>query len=244
MVMRFLEREKIAMPAAVKAALEQSTPADKNQHGEYSIVLGPILRDSWFEDALLARYYKPVTDFLKAPHGLWNEAEFPEQITRGSMTTFRAGISLALADALLQYGFLICVHVNKGCDSLIIGFSGYKNAESPLWLGGSSTKTQYAERFVHAHETICRIIDVAKEEGLLHECHDPSGFYGHRDWKKSTSFVNGETDFAWLMSGVIDEIVEKSGGKMEVISDPIKTSRNRLTFSPREDSDSAEDENP
>jgi hypothetical protein len=239
---RFLEKGNIVLPPVVQAALDQRTPRDERKHADWCIMLSPYLIDRKIKKSLLDRFYKPLTDFLDSPHGLWNEADLPEQVTSGSLTTFRKGFSAAFANALLHYGFLICVNVDKGCDSLIIGLSGYKNAESPLWLGGSSTKTQYAERFVHAHETICRIFDMAKEEGLLDGCNDTCGFYRHRDWKKSASIVNEETTFARVMSDVIDSIAEESGGEIEVISDPVRTSHNLINIPPEEESGSDDED--
>jgi hypothetical protein len=46
------------------------------------------------------------------------------------------------------------------------------------------------------------------------------------------------------MSDVIDDIIEKSAGKMEVISDPSRTSYNLLIFPPVDQSDSTDDKDP
>ena len=138
----------------------------------------------------------------------------------------------AFAESLLKYGYCVKFDVGPGCESFIIGLSAYRNAERPLWLGSHFTKTQYAERFVHAHEMLCRIMDMAREDGLLAGGDDTCGFYHHRDWSKSADIVNTETTFARAMSLVSSAAAEASGGAIQVLSDPARRSYNIVNAGP------------
>jgi hypothetical protein len=225
------ERQGLPIPPAVTEALERKTPTGR-AHGEWCLILGTIFFDTYFDKPLMKRWYQPMFEFLDSDHGLWDESEVPESVTSGSITTFSAGIESAFADALLRYGFLIHVELDPGCESFTIGLSGYRGVAQPLWLGACMTKTQYSERLVHSHETVCRILDFAKEDGLLAGASDTCGFYEHRDWRKSAGTVNLETTFARVMSDVLADVAEKSGGAIKVISDPALKSYNLIVVKP------------
>jgi hypothetical protein len=230
---RLIESEGVSLPPHVRAALERRTPPG-DAHGRWCIMLGDFGFQGCFDQDLLKRYYKPVLDFLHSPHGLWDDSEIPESIQLGAMTYYRAGITKAFADALLCHGYVVCVDVDPGCESFLIGVSTYRGEGTPVWLGTSFTKTQYAERFVHAHETLCRILDMAKEDGLLAGCDDTCGFYQHRDWSRSAEIVNRETTFARAMSHVLADLAASSGGMIEVLSDPASKSYNLINTKPEE----------
>jgi hypothetical protein len=227
------EREGVVLPEVVREALERKTPPGR-AHGEWCITLDMIVGESRFGKRLLGRYYKPLKDFLDSDHGLWDEASLPESITSGSLTIFRQGISAAFAQALLRYGFLFAVDVDPGCETFIVGLSGFRGAKKPLWLGSGGCKTQYSERFIHAHETLCRIMDMGKEEGLLDGGDDTCGFYHHRDWSRSADIVNTETTFARAMSMMLAGAAARSGGTIEVISAPALKSYNLVNVAPSE----------
>ena len=227
-------KEGVTLPKEVEEALERKTPSGK-AHGSWCIYLDPMMGEEHFPKRLLTRYYRPLKDFLDSSHGLWDEASLPESIERGSLTIYRKGISAAFAEALLKYGFLFSVDVDPGCESFVVGLSGYRNARRPLWIGSGGCKTQYSERFIHAHETLCRIMDMAREEGLLTGGDDTCGFYHHRDWSKSAEIVNMETTFARAMSMILAGAAEKSGGTVEVISAPALKSYNLINIKPAAD---------
>ncbi len=221
------------LPKAVEEALARKTPPGK-EHGTWCLYVNPKFGERRFTKRLLARYHRPLLDFLESPHGLWDEESLPESVTRGPITIFRPGISAAFAEALLKTGFVVSIDVDPGCESFVIGLSGYRGAKQPLWIGSGWCKTQYSERFVHAHETLCRIMDMGKEEGLLAGGDDTCGFYHHRDWSKSAEIVNRETTFARAMSTMLAGAAEMSGGQVQVLSAPALKSYNLVRVN-RED---------
>jgi hypothetical protein len=100
-----------------------------------------------------------------------------------------------------------------------------------MWLGGGFTKTQYATHFINAHENVCRILDVARDEGLLHEAKDTCGFFEHRSWKTSGPIVNEETTFAHVIGELLSAGVAKAqaaGMPVEDVSDPATKNYNLI----------------
>jgi hypothetical protein len=227
------EREGVLLPEVVQQALARKTPPDP-AHGEWCIWLDMMVGRDDFGKELLERYYQPLKDFLDSDHGLWDEASLPESITSGSLTIFRKGISVAFAEALLRYGFLFSVDVDPGCETFIVGLSGFHGAKKPIWLGAGGCKTQYSERFVHSHETLCQIMDMGKEECLLVGGDDTCGFYHHRDWSKSADIVNTETTVARVMSMLIGGAAAQSGGRIQLNSAPALKAYNLINVKPSE----------
>lgn len=185
-----------------------------------------------FGETLLKRYYQPLKDFLDSDHGLWDEASLPESVKSGALTIFRIGFAMAFAEALMRYGFLFAVDVDPGCETFVVGLSGFRGAKEPLWLGAGGCKTQYSERFVHSHETLCRIMDMGKEEGLLVGGDDTCGFYHHRDWSRSADIVNTETTAARVLSMLMGGAAEQSGGRLRVQSAPALKAFNLINVKP------------
>ena len=99
---------------------------------------------------------------------------------------------------------------------------GDGDRKPPLWWGQSFTKTQYAKEFIQVHETVCRVLDIVGEEGLLHSANDNSGYYDSRSWKDASQRVNEELSFAQAMSGVFGLAVgnlREDGVPVQVVED-------------------------
>jgi hypothetical protein len=82
-----------------------------------------------------------------------------------------------------------------------------------------------------AHESICKALDCARDEGLLHAAGDTCKFYNHRDWSKSAAIVNAETTFAHVVGGLFSMGVseaQKRGAKIEDMSDPATRNYNLI----------------
>jgi hypothetical protein len=182
-------------------------------------------------DELEDRFYKPAVEFSRTTD-LWREDELPEKIAVGrQMTFYRLAFALELAGVMLRHGYVIVVQPCEGCETFIIGLSSFRNATPPCWLGSSFTKTQYATRFVEAHENICKALDMVRDEGLLLAAQDNCEFYAHRDWSRSANLVNAETTFAHVMGGLLRSGIEqaqKEGVRIEDMSDPATRNYNLI----------------
>ncbi len=73
---------------------------------------------------------------------------------------------------MLGYEYLIHVDPCEGCEAFAIGLTFFRSKGRPFWLGSGFTKTQYATRFVQSHESICRGLDFANEEGMVFDARD------------------------------------------------------------------------
>ncbi len=172
---------------------------------------------------LQQKFYRPALRFSKTTT-LWREDELPEEIfVPYSLTYYRLAFALELAGVMLRRGYLIVVQPCEGCETFAVGLTSFRTEGIPCWLGSGFTKTQYATRFVEAHESICRALDFAREEGLLLDARDTCQFYAHRDWSKSADRVNAETTFAQVMGGLLSSAVregQQRGVKIQDISEP------------------------
>ena len=97
---------------------------------------------------------------------------------------------------------------------------GSKITATPLWHGSSFTKSQYARDFIIVHETICKALDIVKQEKLLYSASDTCGYYADRTWKEAGRKVNEELTFAKAVSGLIDVGI----GNLREEGVPIKSS--------------------
>ncbi len=92
------------------------------------------------------------------------------------------------------------------------------------WSGGGFCKTQYASdarcggvpNFLRAHLSVCRMLDYAKELGILGSVSDEGEFYQNRD---VSALVNTIADWNAFIAAGVGAFDEISGGKME---SPIK----------------------
>jgi hypothetical protein len=174
-------------------------------------------------EELQRKFYEPARQFARTTT-LWREDQLPEEIfVPYSLTFYRQAFVLELTSVMRRHGYLIVVQPCEGCETFAIGLTSFRSEQTPYWLGSGFTKTQYSTRFVQAHESICKALDAAREEGLLLAAADTCGFYDHRDWSKSAAIVNAETTFAHVMGGLIGlgiQETQKAGVKIQDLSDP------------------------
>ena len=186
------------------------------------------------------RFYRPALDVLKSTD-LWEEKDYPAEFKFGGfgpygVTYNRKAIFLEFASALLLRGYILTVQMGEGCESLTIPLASYPTAGKQMWRGGAFTKTQYAREFVRDHTNVCHILDLARAEGLLQRVNDNCGFYKHRDWRRSAPIINRETDFISAVSTLFNHAItsaQTAGAKVQVLSDPIKKTKNYIIAKPR-----------
>jgi hypothetical protein len=201
----------LTLPAEV--ALRYNEAEADPQHWERCFSFG-MFPGRNLPDAEVTRYIAPVLEFI-ANTEFWRSEDLPETLGQSAFgfDTFkmsRAAIELDFASLWIRHGYLLVIDPGKGSETVKLGLSTYRlqqhraETELPLWHGDSFTKTQYAENFVHVHETVCKVLDIVKEEGLLLEASDTCGYYASRSWAEAGRAVNEENAFAKVMSGIID----------------------------------------
>jgi hypothetical protein len=83
------------------------------------------------------------------------------------------------------------------------------------WSGEAFTKTQYASNpkcggvanFLRAHLSVCRMLDYAKELGILAEVSDEGEFWEKRDVKALAAEVGEWNSMIGAFTGAMDELV-------------------------------------
>jgi hypothetical protein len=217
--LKLLPEHGYPLPPAVRRRLRGKLGTD---HDELCHLAAPCCF-MLVPDKLQRKFYQPALRFSKTTT-LWREDELPEEIfVPYSLTFYRQAFALELAGVMLRHGYLIVVQPCEGCETFAIGLTSFRTAGTPCWLGSGFTKTQYATRFVEAHESICTALDFAREEGLLLAAGDTCQFYTHRDWSKSADIVNAETTFAQVVGGLLSHGIQeaqKRGAQIQDISNP------------------------
>jgi len=171
------------------------------------------------------QFLKPAVDFSEKTT-LWRNEDLPEKVGDPpfrTITFFRMAFAIELASVMLRHGHLIIVQPGEGCETFPIGLTSFRTKRTPVWLGSGFSKTQYATHFIEAHESICKGLDFAAEEGLLFKANDTCGFFGHRDWSASAEIVNQETTFAYAVRGLLTAGIaeaRKAGVLIEDCSSP------------------------
>jgi hypothetical protein len=230
MPLHLLREQGYRLPAAVKARLKGKTSRRYNMACGLAAPPASMLVPRELE----WRFMEPAIEFVKTTD-VWNEDDLPEQVECGSVTIFRKGFALALADVMLRYGYLLVLDPGEGSETVHIGLTTLrsKSKGEPMWLGSSFTKTQYATHFIAAHENVCHILDAAREVGLLYQARDTCGFYEHRDWKRSAPIVNEETTAAYVFGQMLSagiEAAQAAGACIEDISDPATKNLNLINI--------------
>ena len=85
----------------------------------------------------------------------------------------------------------------------------------PVWSGRGFCKTQYASspecggvpNFLRAHLSVCRLLDHAKELGILKEVSDEGGFFEKRSIPELVNEIADWNAFIAAGVGVLDELV-------------------------------------
>ena len=218
MQLHLLRKQGYRLPAAVRARLKGKSSRDYQTQCTLAAPPTSMLVPRKLERSFL----EPAMEFIKATD-LWSEADLPEEVEYGSITIFRLGFAFALADVMLRHGYLMILDPGEGSETVHVGLTTLRRPGVPMWLGSGFTKTQYATDFVTAHENVCRVLDAAREVGLLYRARDTCGFYRHRSWKKAAPIVNEETTFAHVMGRVLSAGVaaaRAAGMRIEDVSDP------------------------
>jgi hypothetical protein len=105
----------------------------------------------------------------------------------------------------------------EGCEPANFGLGMYPVAE-PGWHWASFCKTQYASNpnhegianFLHAHLTVVKFLDFAKELGVLRAVKDESGFWEERDVKALVETVGHWNE---MMAGLVGQYKDLMGDK-------------------------------
>lgn len=239
-VFLLLQEQGHPLPEAIAQRLEQAE-ADPD-HGTLCITFVPML-DPELPKEQRDRYYAPVLELLERTD-LWKAEELPEKVGQETpfgfspFTVYRRGIEFEFANVLLRYGYILILHPGEGSETVNLALSTYAQPEEgrqdrrqrqpavppqpPLWYGQSFTKTQYAKNFIQVHETVCRVLDIVQEEGLLLKGSDNCGYYATRSWKEASTRVNEELLFARTVSGLMDVAIgnlREEGVPVQVLED-------------------------
>jgi hypothetical protein len=129
----------------------------------------------------------------------------------------------------VRYGYLLSLDPGEGSETVALALSTFRQSEGsrrsrrpPLWYGQGFTKTQYAENFIQVHDTVCRVLDIAREEGLLLKASDNCGYFASRSWKNASKRVDEEMLFARMVSGLVGVTVgnlREEGVQVRVLED-------------------------
>lgn len=129
----------------------------------------------------------------------------------------------------MRYGYLLILDPGEGSETVALALSTFRQPEEsrrsrrpPLWYGQGFTKNQYAENFIQVHETVCRVLDIAREESLLLKASDNCGYFASRSWKNASKRVNEEMLFARMVLGLVGVTVgnlREEGVQVRVLED-------------------------
>jgi hypothetical protein len=229
-VVRLFQAEGHALPEAIAQRLRQ-VEGDP-EHGQRCLAFAPMIGPQLPKNQL-ERYYAPALELIEGTD-LWQKEDLPEEIKQTTpwgfspLTVYRRGIEFEFASILLRYGCLLILDPGEGSETLALALSAFGQPESrrsrkpPLWYGQGFTKTQYAENFIQVHETVCRVLDIAREEDLLLKASDNCGYFASRSWKDASNRVNEELLFARMVSGLMGVAVgnlREEGAQVQVLVD-------------------------
>ena len=225
------ESEGLTLPEAIAERVRQAD--EDRDHRLRCLSFAPMMSPELPTEEL-DRYYAPAFKLIEETD-LWKHDEIPEKLGQTTpfgfspITMYRRGIELDFASVILRYGYSLILHPGQGSESINLALSTFKQPEAthsdrkpPLWWGQSFTKTSYAKEFIQVHETVCRVLDIVGEEGLLLEAKDNCGYYASRSWKDACERVNEELLFAQAMGGLIGVAIgnlREDGVDVQVLED-------------------------
>jgi hypothetical protein len=235
-VVRLFRDQGLSLPEVIAERLRQ-VEGDPN-HGRLSLAFAPMLPPE-LPRRELRRYVAPALALIERAE-MWKSEDLPDEIAQTTpwgfttLTVSRRGIEFEFASVLLRYGYLLILHPGEGSETVALALSTFRQPEGrrsrrlPIWYGQGFTKTQYAENFIQVHETVCRILDIVGEEGLLLKGSDNCGYFASRSWKDAGKRVNEELLFAQFASGLIDVAVgnmREEGVSVQVLEDNASKAR-------------------
>jgi hypothetical protein len=100
MPLRLLTNHGFELPAAVQRRLRGKFGTD---HDELCLLAAPPV-EMLVPERLVKRFYKPALDFSRTTK-LWRQDDLPEKINAGSITWYRPGFAMSLADVMLRHGY-------------------------------------------------------------------------------------------------------------------------------------------
>jgi hypothetical protein len=216
------------------AIAERLAPVERDlDHGSRCLAFA-LMMGQELSKAERARYLAPARALMETTD-LWKKEDLPEKLGDSlpggftPLTIYRAGIEFEFASILLRHGYLLNLDPGEGSETVTLALStfdppaeGDPPRRLPLWYGQGFTKTQYAKDFVQVHETVCRVLDILGEEGLLLNGSDNCGYYASRSWKDASKRVNEELDFARMMGGLLGVMIgnmREEGTEVQVLQD-------------------------
>jgi hypothetical protein len=235
-VIHLLQSQGHKLPEAIARRVEEAE-RDRD-HGMRCITFAPMLGPTLPKEEI-DRYHGSVLEFIQQTD-LWRPNDLPDSIGESAagfqvLTVYRRGIEYEFASIMLRYGYMLILHPGEGSESVNLALSTFQpsgtrssSGQPPLWWGQSFTKTQYAKNFIQAHETVCRVLDIVREEGLLLKASDNCGYYAGRKWEDASKRVNEELLFAGMMSGLIGGAIgdlREEGIPVQVIEDNASQAR-------------------
>lgn len=219
-----------ALPAAVEARL-RLVPVG-TEHGSRCLPLSLMLGQELPPEE--RERYLAAPRRLVESRSHWTAADVAPMAARspipGAFTpemVFGGNLPFEFASVVLRRGYLLSLDPGEGSETMSLALSTFDTEDGgsggpPLWYGQSFTKTQYAKEFVPVHETVCRVLDIVGEEGLLLKASDTCGYYATRSWQEASERVNDELSLAELvgrMMGLMIGNAREEGATIQVLQD-------------------------
>lgn len=237
----------LKFPAAVAKRLKNKSGGDS--HEEYCLqVCSPMMHRLPHDKQI--RHFQPLLDYLKTDHGLWKPSDYPDRLgdASGQLSLQNPGIDAFFGSIMIGRAFVLFVDPGEGCEPICFALSTYGQGDNPYWLGAGFTQTGHSHDFAKTHETVCRILDIGKEEGIITEVLDSSGFFEHRDWRQSPESVaeasSGIKSMMMLFGAGANDMVDSLGSSPLMrgfnligmdYSDPNSQSQSQSKPAPKDD---------